>query len=56
MSSVSQIQLLQPLLTIMWAALFFDESVGFAEWVAAAAVIACAAVAVRARVTTVSKE
>ena len=56
MASVSQIQLLQPLLTILWAALFFGESVGFAEWVAAAAVIACAAVAVRARVKTVSKE
>ena len=54
MSSVSQIQLLQPLLTILWAAVFFGESVGFAEWIAAAAVIVCAGVAVRARVKTAS--
>lgn len=52
MASVSQIQLLQPLLTIMWAALFFGESVTPAVWLAALAVIACAAIAVRARVKT----
>lgn len=52
MASVSQIQLLQPLLTILWAALFFGELVAPEVWIAAAAVIACAAIAVRARVKT----
>lgn len=52
MASVSQIQLLQPVLTIAWTVLFFGEVVGFEVWIAAAAVIACAAAAVRARVKT----
>jgi drug/metabolite transporter (DMT)-like permease len=52
MASVSQIQLLQSLLTILWAALFFGELVAPEVWIAAAAVIACAAIAVRARVKT----
>ena len=52
MASVSQIQLLQPILTIVWAALFFGELVAPAVWISAVGVIACAAVAVRARVKT----
>ncbi|MDH6532651.1 drug/metabolite transporter (DMT)-like permease [Aurantimicrobium minutum] len=54
MASVSQIQLLQPVLTIVWSALFFAEIVGPSVWIAAAAVIACAGIAVRARVKTLA--
>lgn len=54
MASVSQIQLLQPVLTIVWSALFFGEIVGPSVWIAAAVVIACAGIAVRARVKTLA--
>ncbi len=49
---VSQIQLVQPVLTILWAALFFGEKVGAVVWIAAAAVVMWAAVAVRARINS----
>ena len=54
MASVSQIQLVQPVLTIAWSALFFGEVVGPSVWIAAALVIACAGIAVRARVKTLT--
>ncbi|WP_337062887.1 DMT family transporter [Kineococcus sp. G2] len=50
MTSVSQVQLVQSVLTIAWCALFFGERVGASTVVAAAAVLVCAAAAVRARV------
>ncbi|WP_432487543.1 DMT family transporter [Kineococcus sp. SYSU DK018] len=50
MTSVSQVQLVQSVLTIAWSALFFGERVGPAVVVAAAAVLVCAAAAVRARI------
>ena len=50
MTSVSQVQLVQPVLTIAWAALFFGEELGAGVVAAAAAVLVCAATAVRARV------
>lgn len=56
MASVSQIQLLQPVLTIVWSALFFGEIVGPSVWIAAAVVIACAGIAVRARVKTLAQK
>ncbi len=49
-ASVSQIQLVQPVLTIVWAALLLGEPLTAATVVGAVAVIACAALAVRARV------
>nr|WP_216363642.1 DMT family transporter [Subtercola boreus] len=48
-SNVSQIQLLQPVLTIVWAALFFGERLDPLVLVAALVVVACAGFAVRAR-------
>jgi drug/metabolite transporter (DMT)-like permease len=56
MASVSQIQLVQPVLTIAWSALFFGEIVGPSVWIAAALVIACAGIAVRARVRTLTPQ
>ena len=49
MAQVSQIQLGQPVLTIAWSALLLGETVGWLTVIAAAAVIVCAAVAVRTR-------
>ncbi|MFE6646960.1 DMT family transporter [Nocardioides sp. NPDC057772] len=49
MTTVSQIQLLQPVLTITWAALLLGEHVGTATLIGAVAVIICAAGAVRSR-------
>jgi drug/metabolite transporter (DMT)-like permease len=49
-ASVSQIQLLQPVLTIVWAALLLGEPLTLVTVLGAVAVIACAAAAVRARV------
>ncbi|MDF2443816.1 MAG: hypothetical protein JWR01_2019 [Subtercola sp.] len=48
-SNVSQIQLLQPVLTIVWAALFFGEHLEPLVVIAALVVVACAGFAVRAR-------
>ncbi len=49
MARVSQVQLVQPVLSILWAALLLDEHVGWTTGVGAAAVVACAALAVRTR-------
>lgn len=50
MAQVSQVQLVQPVLTIGWAGLLLGEHVGAATVLGALAVIACAAAAVRTRV------
>ena len=49
MSQVSQIQLVQPVLTIGWAALLLHERVTWVTGVGALLVVACAASAVRVR-------
>ena len=49
MVRVSQVQLVQPVLSIGWAALLLGERLTWATVVGAAAVIACAAAAVRVR-------
>lgn len=49
MARVSQIQLVQPVLSIGWAALLLHEHISWSTAAGAAAVIACAGVAVRAR-------
>ena len=49
MAQVSQIQLVQPVLTICWAALLLHEQLTWPTLVGGAAVIACAAVSVRVR-------
>ena len=49
MSQVSQTQLVQPVLTIAWAALLLHERVTWATGVGALVVVACAASAVRVR-------
>lgn len=49
MSSVSQIQLIQPVLTICWAAIILREGLTWPVVVGGAAVIVCATVAVRTR-------
>ena len=49
-ASVSQIQLVQPVLTIVWSALLLGEQLDWLVWVGALVVIACAAIAVRSRV------
>lgn len=49
MAQVSQIQLVQPVLTIGWAALLLHEQLTWPTLVGGAAVIACAAVSVRVR-------
>ncbi|MET1073871.1 MAG: DMT family transporter [Umezawaea sp.] len=52
MVRVSQVQLVQPVLTIAWAALLLREQLTWATALGGAAVIACAGVAVRARFGT----
>jgi drug/metabolite transporter (DMT)-like permease len=52
MAQVSQIQLVQPVLSICWAALLLHEHVSWATGVGAMAVIACAGLAVRVRLST----
>jgi drug/metabolite transporter (DMT)-like permease len=47
---VSQVQLAQPLLTLLWSALVLGEHIGPGTLAAAAAVLACVALAQRARV------
>jgi drug/metabolite transporter (DMT)-like permease len=49
MAQVSQIQLVQPVLGIAWAALLLHETVGWSTAFGGLAVIACAALAVRTR-------
>jgi drug/metabolite transporter (DMT)-like permease len=49
-ATVSQTQLVQPVLSIGWAVLLVGEPITPVVVVGAAAVVACAAVAVRARV------
>ncbi|NHC24412.1 DMT family transporter [Nocardioides sp. IC4_145] len=47
MAQVSQVQLVQPVLSLLWAALLLGEAVGWRTGLGAVAVIACAAGAVR---------
>lgn len=49
MAQVSQVQLVQPVLSILWAALILREELGWASIVGGFAVIACAGLAVRTR-------
>ncbi|MFI2487129.1 DMT family transporter [Promicromonospora kroppenstedtii] len=49
MAQVSQVQLIQPVLGICWAALLLHEQVGWSTVLGGAAVILCAGVAVRSR-------
>lgn len=51
MVQVSQVQLIQPLLSIVWAALLLGEHVTVATVLGGVVVIACAALAVRSRTT-----
>jgi drug/metabolite transporter (DMT)-like permease len=51
---VSQIQLVQPVLTIIWSALIVGEHLDLLVWLGALVVIVCAATAVRARVAAAS--
>ncbi|SEC28842.1 EamA-like transporter family protein [Microbacterium hydrocarbonoxydans] len=49
MAQVSQIQLVQPVMSIAWAALLLGEQIGWATALGGVAVILCAALAVRTR-------
>lgn len=49
MTRVSQIQLIQPVLSIIWAALVLGETITPVSMIGGVAVIACAALAVRSR-------
>jgi drug/metabolite transporter (DMT)-like permease len=51
-AQVSQIQLVQPVLTIVWSALIVGERLDLLVWLGALVVVACAATAVRARVAS----
>ena len=51
MAQVSQIQLTQPVMSILWAALFLGEEPGWPTLLGGVAVILCAALAVRTRLT-----
>ena len=53
-AQVSQIQLVQPVLTIVWSALIVGERLDLLVWLGALVVVACAATAVRARVASAS--
>lgn len=50
-AQVSQVQLVQPVLSICWAALILHEQIGWTTVVGAVAVLLCAALAVRTRLT-----
>ncbi|KAM9861590.1 DMT family transporter [Leucobacter sp. BZR 635] len=52
MAQVSQVQLVQPVFTLVWAAILLHEPVGWLTALGALAVIACAALAVRTRIHT----
>ena len=47
---VSQIQLIQPVLTIIWSALLLGERLDWIVWIGALLVVLCAGIAVRSRV------
>lgn len=49
MSLVSQVQLIQPVLSILWAALLLKEQITWATILGGVAVILCAGIAVRTR-------
>lgn len=49
MSTVSQVQLAQPVMTICWAGLLLHEAIGWATVIGGGIVIGCALLAVRAR-------
>lgn len=49
MAQVAQVQLVQPVMTIVWAALLLHEAIGWPTALGGVAVIACAALAVRTR-------
>ncbi|WP_345801305.1 DMT family transporter [Microbacterium sp. AZCO] len=51
MAQVSQVQLAQPVLTITWAALILNEPLGWTTILGGLAVVACAALAVRTRLS-----
>ncbi|KNY04835.1 DMT family transporter [Microbacterium sp. GCS4] len=51
MAQVSQVQLVQPVLSILWAALLLHERIGWATLLGGVAVIACAGLAVRSRLS-----
>jgi drug/metabolite transporter (DMT)-like permease len=51
-AQVSQIQLVQPVLTIVWSALIVGERLDLLVWLGAFVVVVCAATAVRARVAS----
>ncbi|TFB92299.1 MULTISPECIES: DMT family transporter [unclassified Cryobacterium] len=55
MAQVSQVQLAQPVMTICWAALILREQLTWATVLGGVAVILCAAIAVRSRITKISK-
>ncbi len=50
MAPVSQVQLSQPVMSILWAGLLLGEHIGWQTVIGGAVVIACALLAVRARV------
>jgi drug/metabolite transporter (DMT)-like permease len=50
MARVSQVQLVQPVLSILWATLLLGENLGWATVVGGVVVILCARSAVRTRV------
>lgn len=54
MAQVSQVQLAQPVLSILWAALLLHEPIGWLTALGGLAVIACAALAVRTRLNATS--
>lgn len=51
MAQVSQIQLVQPVLGILWASLILHEDIGWVTVVGGLAVVGCAALAIRTRLT-----
>lgn len=56
MAQVSQVQLAQPVVTIAWAALILGEQIGMLTIAGGAAVILCAAFAVRTRLARSTRE
>jgi drug/metabolite transporter (DMT)-like permease len=55
MTQVSQVQLVQPVLTILWAALVLHEQLGLPTLVGGVAVVLCAGSAVRTRLSGASR-
>lgn len=49
MAQVSQVQLIQPVMSILWAGLLLGEHIGWQTVLGGIAVIGCALLAVRAR-------